>query len=191
MGVWRKIGFAVRALLVVAVASALLGWGALLAVQSGLVWDASGLDLTEARALVAELAPDSRVTVFGQSPLAPILAPLARGSERLSLSHVGIHQLPLVANRVVSPKSGDIQVSAGDHWLLLTRPDLVSVLGALALVASPYAPEPLAAAPDNGLANRPVADARGNPVTWVGTGVALPLVLCLAGLWWRRRRGGK
>jgi hypothetical protein len=192
MGTWRKILFSGRALLIVSLCAGLLGWAVLTTVRSGLVWDASGLQLREARSLVAELAPGTRITFFGSSPLIPMLEPLSRGTDRLILSQVDAALLPpLTPHQAVPLQAGDVQIVAGDNWLLLHRPEFDTVLWALGMVSSPYAPTALSAPPGNAVAppSIPLGEA-GRALAWAMSGLALPAAVCLPALWWRRRRSG-
>ncbi len=186
----RRILFSGRAVLVVLVCAGLLGWGVMAAVKTDLVLDTSGRDLAEARALVAELAPDTRITLVGTSSLERLILPLARGSDRLRIEHID----PAWTDGE-ELKNGDIQVRSGDVWLVLNRPDLDTLLWALALVSSPYSPTPLMDPPTERVTVIPAAPAgpvidRAQVLAWGVSGVLLPVAVGIGGLWWRRRRRG-
>lgn len=192
MGGMRKVWFSGRALAVVAVCAALVGAGAWFAVRADLALDGSGRDLAEVRALGAELAPGTAVVFYGPSPLERLLVPAVRGSDRVALSRVDPRQVvPQVG--IAAPVAGDVLVRSGPHWLLLARPDMDTLLWALSLVSSPYAPTPVAAPPAVG-SSVPGGSAAPSPEqagAWMATGLALPAVIASAGLWWRRRRRGQ
>ncbi|MBI5135930.1 MAG: hypothetical protein HZA24_01200 [Nitrospirae bacterium] len=194
MGTLRKLWFSGRALAVIVVCAGLAGWGVWYAARADLALDGSGRDLAGARALVAELPPGTEVVLYGPSPLERLLTPLARGSDRLTVSRV---DAPLVTPRpgLAAPRPGDVQVRSGASWLLLQRPDLGTVLWALALVASPYAPTPVAPPPLVGRAGgAPLSAPPPGPDrarAWALAGLLLPAAVATAGLWWGSRRRGQ
>ncbi len=202
MGMRRLLGSG-RTALILVFWGAVLVWGVILTGQYGLVKDLSGRDLPAVRALVAELAPDTRVTMVGPSPLLPLLAPLARESDRLVLKQVAPNMMSLSAEGLPAGiRMGDVQVRSGESWVVLQQPDLDDLTGALTLVASPQlGPRPGQKAPlrdDRDAYQVPLEaghslprDQRDTGFIWMMAGVLLPLGLWAAGGWWRVVRQGR
>ncbi len=184
----RRLFLSGRAILGVVTVAMLLGWGVMTVVHSGRVFDVSGRNLDEVRALVAELSPGTHVTFVGDAPLARLLMPLVKGSNRLAVTR----------RSPAGPELSDgaVQVRSGTTWMVLDRPDLQTLLWALALVSSPYAPTPLKTPPTERLPEHSGVASGGvishaQTVAWSVSGVLLPTLLCLMGLWWRRTRTGR
>jgi len=188
-----------RAALLVAACAALTGWGVYAAHRAGLVWDGSGRGLENATALVAELRPDAAVTVVAPSPLESLLLPLSRRTGRLRVDVVDMARLAaLPPGPYRELAAGDVQVRAGESWLVLHRPDLPEVLSALAVLSSPdVAPAgeaPLDAALDTAAARPeavPADGGRARALVWAVTGLLMPMGVAVGGLWWRVRRRGR
>lgn len=189
-----------RALLVLALWAAATGWGAWVAHRAGLAWDGSEQGLSEAIALLAETRADAEVTLVGPSSLERLLVPLGRHTGRIALRRV---DPVLLAARPpeggVIPAPGDVQVRAGDAWLLLHAPDFPTLLAALAAVSAPDAPRDIGAAPLAGIAaqelgerpRRAPAGGREGALVWAMTGLLLPGGLALGGVVWHARRRGR
>lgn len=188
-----------RAALVVAVCAVLTGWGVFAAHRAGLVWDASGHDLEDATALVAELRPDAAVTLVLPSPLERLLLPLSRRTGRLRVETVEATRLgELPPGPYRDLVAGDVQAKAGGGWVVLHAPDLTEVLTALAALSGPDAADagagPLDAAVDPAAAHpeqAPAAAGRAKAVAWAFTGLLMPAGVVATGLWWRVRRRGR
>lgn len=188
-----------RALVVLALWAGLTGWGAWAAHRAGLAWDGSGHGLTEAIALLAETRPDAEVTLVGDSALERLLVPLGRHTGRLKVSRVDPVDLAArPPDGGITPVPGDVQVRAGDAWLLLHEPDLPTVLEALAATSAPDPLLTFGAPPLDGVAVRHVAmrrpvtapGGRAGAVTWAMTGLLLPVAVAMGGAaWFVRRRG--
>lgn len=188
-----------RALLVLALWAAVTGWAVWGARRAGLAWDGSGHGLADAIALLAETRPDAEVTVVGASAVERLLVPLARHTGRLQVRRVD--PLALAARPPegpVVPVPGDVQVQAGESWLLLHDPDFPTVLAALAETSVPDAPEGLGPPPLAGFEapsvgeQRPAAPVggRARAMVWAMTGLLLPVTVAVGGVvWYARRRG--
>ena len=194
----RKMLFSGQALVVVALWCAGIGWAVYQAGASGTAWDGTGMGLKEARALVAELAPGTRVTVVGDVKLTRYLLPLARHGDRLSLEQLDperLRDLPPGPHRNLVP--GDVQVASGNSWVILQRPDFPTLLSALALVSSPQGPQPEKPAPAppglKSAGRTPLAGITGprqQAALWAVAGLALPLAVGFTGFLWAARRRG-
>jgi len=187
-----------RAALLVAACAALTGWGGYAAHRAGLAWDASGRGLEDATALVAELRPDAAVTVVAPSPLEPLLLPLSRRTGRLRVDVVDMARLAaLPPGPYRELAAGDVQVRAGEGWLVLHHPDLPQVLTALAVLSGPDVPPageaPLDPALDTTAADAtvPAGSGRARALVWAVTGLLMPVGVAVSGLWWRVRRRGR
>jgi hypothetical protein len=188
-----------RALLVLALWAGVTGWAAWGMHRAGLAWDASGHGLSDAINLMAETRPDAEVTLVGPSAVERLLVPLARHTGRLQVRRVD--PLALAARPPegpVVPVPGDVQVQAGDRWLLLHDPDFKAVLAALAATSAPDAPESLGPPPLAGIeaphleAHAPPAPVcgRARAMVWAMTGLLLPATVAVGGVvWYARRRG--
>jgi len=188
-----------RAALVLALWAAVTGWAAWGLHRTGLAWDGSGHGLGDAMALMAETRPDAEVTLVGTSAVERLLVPLARHTGRLQVRRVD--PLALAARPPqgpVVPAPGDVQVQAGDHWLLLHDPDFSAVLAALAETSAPDIPDGLGPPPLAGIEARHVgeqrppapAGGRARAMVWAMTGLLLPATVAVGGVvWYARRRG--
>lgn len=193
----RKL-FSGRSILIVAAWMAVLIWGIQMIGRQGTMWDSSGMELGEARRLVAEVAPGTRVTLVTPSPLESVLIPMARQSPNLRVTVVKGNDLPdELRHGPVPLKAGDVQVETGGSWLVLNQPDLPKLLSTMALVSSPKAVSPRRPAPLDILFSGVSAgdlgplDARTRGLLWIVTGLFLPLAVAGSGLVLGLKRRGR
>lgn len=199
-GTARKAVFSSQALLIVVAWTLALSWGVHVLSQRGAAWDGSGRGLGEARALVAELAADTRVTLVTPTPLERLLVPLARQTGGLTVTLVDGPRLAEQWDEADMPLGiGDVQVQSGDSWLVLDDPDFHTVLSAMALVSSPEGPVPAQAAPSTWIDPDPdgilMPAGAPNPgvqaLIWALTGMLVPVAVGTGSLALRVNRRGR
>jgi hypothetical protein len=188
-----------RALLVLALWTFVAGWAAWGVHRADFAWDGSGHGLSDAIGLMAETRPDAEVTLVGTSAVERLLVPLARHTGRLQVRRVDPLALAARPPRgPVTPAPGDVQVRAGENWMLLHDPDFAVVLAALAATSAPDVPEGLGPPPLAGIEARHVgerpppapAGGRARAMVWAMTGLLLPATVGVGGVvWYARRRG--
>lgn len=199
-GTARKAVFSSQALLIVAAWVLVLSWGVLALSRQGAAWDGSGRGLGEARALVAELTMDTRVTLVTPTKLERVLIPLARQTGGFTITMVDGSRLAEQWDESEMPlRIGDVQVQAGASWLVLDDPDFSTVLSAMALVSSPEGPLPTRPAPSSWIDPDPdgfrMPDNGTNPgvqaLIWALTGMLIPVAVGTGGLALRVSRRGR